>query len=133
MRARDRLVIAGRGDEGAGSVLVLGVAAVAVLLTALLVPLYMALSANRAVAAAADAAALAAADAASGALPGYPCELAALIAAENGARLTSCRLDGITATVAVEGAVFGLPVAAAARAGPPPDGDRHAGRSLGSD
>ena len=113
--------------------LVVGVAAVAVLLTGLLVPLYMALSANRAVAGAADAAALAAADAASGALPGYPCELAALIAAESGARLTGCRLDGIIANVTVAGDVLGLPLAASARAGPPLGADRHAGQSPGSD
>ena len=118
-----------RAEEGAGSVLVLGVAAVALVLCGLLIPLYMALAANRTVAGAADAAALAAADAASGALPGYPCELAGLIASRNGTRLTGCAVEDTTASVTVAGDLFGLPLAASARAGPPPGMPRHEGQS----
>jgi len=68
----------------------------------------------------ADAAALAAADAATGAVPGTPCERAADLADLGGARLISCELDGLLATVHLE-APFGLfPASARARAGPAP-------------
>lgn len=67
----------------------------------------------------ADAAALAAADAASGAVTGVACERAAEIASAQSAAIVSCSLEGLVATVVVEGRFAGLPVSAAARAGPP--------------
>jgi hypothetical protein len=73
------------------------------------------------VAAAADAAALAAADAVSGAVPGIPCERAALLAETAGATVTACETSGAIATVAVRAAFGMLPLTAVARAGPPPD------------
>lgn len=69
---------------------------------------------------AADAAALAAADAASGAVPGVPCERAGQIAATVDAQVVGCDLDGLIATVTLQAPFARLPVAASARAGPPP-------------
>jgi secretion/DNA translocation related TadE-like protein len=68
---------------------------------------------------AADAAALAAADAVTGAVPGIPCELAAQVAARNGATLATCDVAGLVATVTVAVSSFGFEFGAAARAGPP--------------
>ncbi|WP_261165991.1 Rv3654c family TadE-like protein [Microbacterium sp. Marseille-Q6965] len=76
--------------------------------------------ASQRIAAVADAAALAAADVASGAIPGDPCERAREVAQTQGAVVAECALDGIVATVAVEGRFSGLPVTGRARAGPPP-------------
>lgn len=71
-------------------------------------------------ASAADGAALAAADAASGAVTGIPCERAAQVAGEFGARVESCDLDELVATITVS-LRFGPVVArTSARAGPPP-------------
>jgi secretion/DNA translocation related TadE-like protein len=120
-------------DNGAGSVLVLSVAAALLLFTGLLVPLYIGLAAKRTVAGAADAAALAAADALSGAVPGFPCELGERVARLNGASLASCRIDGSDVIVEATGEVLGLPIRAAARAGPLPESGGHAGQSPGSD
>ena len=53
------------------------------------------------VAGAADSAALAAADAASGAVPGVPCDRAAEVASALGARMRSCELVELIATVSV--------------------------------
>ena len=126
-------MIARPSDEGAGSVLVLSVAAAVLLITGLLVPLYMGLAAKRTVAGAADAAALAAADALSGAVPGFPCELGEQVARLNGASLASCRIDGDDVIAEATGEVLGFPIRVAARAGPPPDMAGHAEQSPGSD
>ena len=67
----------------------------------------------------ADAAALATADAAAGAIVGEPCARAAEIAAVAGARLVSCALDGLVATVTVSATFGRLPCTVSARAGPP--------------
>ena len=123
----------GRGDAGAGSVLVLAVVAVTVLLCGLLVPLYTAIAAKRVVAAGADAAALAAADALSGAVPGFPCEVADRAASAVGTVLERCGTEADTAVVTVSLPILGMPVEASARAGPPPVPDRHATQSPGSD
>jgi secretion/DNA translocation related TadE-like protein len=77
------------------------------------------LAAKQRVSAAADAAALAAADTASGLVSGVPCERAARAARLNGARLGSCRVDGLVVLVRAEDEVAGLPIAVWARAGPP--------------
>ncbi len=113
--------------------LVLSIAATVLLIGGMLVPLYMCLAAKRALAGTADAAALAAADALSGAVPGFPCEVAERVAELNGATLASCDLTGSEAIVRVAGEVLGLPIGAAARAGPPPDTPGHAQQSPGSD
>jgi secretion/DNA translocation related TadE-like protein len=107
-------------DAGAGSVLVVAVAAVALVLCGLLVPLYMCIAAKRAVEATADAAALAAADGLSGAVPGFPCDLAEVVARAGTAELEACRTTGDTASVTVGAAVLGIRFTAGARAGPPP-------------
>jgi secretion/DNA translocation related TadE-like protein len=75
------------------------------------------------VASAADAAALAAADTVSGAVTGIPCARAEEVAATAGARVEDCAIDGLIVTVRVSAPFGAWPVAAAARAGPPP-GDR---------
>ncbi|BDZ45767.1 Rv3654c family TadE-like protein [Naasia aerilata] len=122
-----------RTDAGAGSVLVLAVAAACILLCGLLVPLYMAVAAKRVAAAGADAAALAAADALSGALPGFPCEVAAEVARSAGAVLERCRAEADSAVVTVSLRILGMPVSASARAGPPPEPARHAATGPGTD
>jgi secretion/DNA translocation related TadE-like protein len=99
-------------------VLVVAVAAVAVLLCGLLVPLYMCVASKRSLEAAADAAALAAADGLSGAVPGYPCDLAEEIVRAVEAELQLCRTTDDTASVTVGTRILGFPFASSARAGP---------------
>ena len=107
------------GESGAASVVALGLVGAIVALAALLAPVLAVLVATQRVSNAADAAALAAADASSGAVPGVPCDLAAGVAARNGAMLTRCELDGPVASVSVRSTQFGFDVEARARAGPP--------------
>lgn len=104
----------------AGAVGAFGILACAAALSAGLVATGSAAVFAQRLAGAADAAALAAADAASGAVSGIPCELAAAVAGASGAELTSCEIDGLTATVTVSAWFGRLPAAASARAGPPP-------------
>jgi len=115
-------------DEGAGTVLVLGIAGALVLLAAATGVLGDAALARHRAEAAADLAALAAADVLLGRTTGpdgSPCAAAARIAAVNGADITRCSPEAATATVVVEvsvtprGPAAGLGHArAAARAGP---------------
>ena len=106
-------------ESGAASVVALGLVGAIVALAALLAPVLGVFVATQRVANAADAAALAAADATSGAVPGVPCDLAAGVAARNGATLTGCEIDGPVASVSVQSTLFGFAVEARARAGPP--------------
>ncbi|MCR2812765.1 MULTISPECIES: Rv3654c family TadE-like protein [Microbacterium] len=102
-----------------GTVAVVGVLASSMLLGASLLAVGSAAVWSQRLSGAADAAALAAADAASGAVAGVPCERAAQVAATVGAQVLACELDGLVATVTL-GATYGvMPVAVAARAGPP--------------
>lgn len=105
-------------DDGAGTILAVGLVAVVVCLTATALPLYAVFAHKQALAGAADAAALAAADVRIGILPGEPCAVAAVVAQANGAALTGCAVDGLVVTVAVGGAVAGFPVQGSATAGP---------------
>ncbi len=100
--------VAAVGIAGAVAVLAVGIAGVASAATV----------AQRA-ASAADSAALAAADAASGAVPGVPCDQAQRLAESGGARLTSCVLDELIATVSVSIPWGVWEAGASARAGPP--------------
>ena len=113
--------------------LAVAVAGAAILLLGALVPLYRGLEEKVGLAAAADAGALAAADAVSGAIAGPACDAAARVIAANRGTLSGCRVRGQTVTVVVSGTVLGLPIAATARAGPPPQGDRHGVRLQHSD
>ena len=97
-------------DSGAASVVALGLVGAIVALAALLAPVLGVFVATQRVANAADAAALAAADATSGVVPGVPCDLAADVAARNGATLTACedrrtggRRDGAVDAVRIRG------------------------------
>ncbi|WP_448003684.1 Rv3654c family TadE-like protein [Agromyces bauzanensis] len=108
-----------RGNDGAASVLAIGIVGAVVALTAMVVPIVSTFVASQRAANAADAAALAAADAVSGAVPGIPCELAAQVAARNGATVAACEVDGPVATVDVVVSSLGFRLGAAARAGPP--------------
>lgn len=110
---------AAAGDRGAASVLAVGIVGAMVALTAMVVPVVATFVASQRAANAADAAALAAADALSGAVPGIPCELAAQVAARNGAVLAACEVDGPVATVSVGVTSFDFALDAHARAGPP--------------
>ncbi len=110
---------AGDGETGAASIVALGLVGAIVALAALLAPVLGVLVATQRVANAADAAALAAADATSGAVPGVPCDLAASVAARNGATLAGCEIDGPVASVTAQSTMFGFTVDARARAGPP--------------
>lgn len=99
--------------------LALGIVGAVVALTAMVVPVASTFVASQRAANAADAAALAAADTISGRLPGVACEIAALVAARNGAVLNSCEPDGAVVTVAVVVSALGMELPAEARAGPP--------------
>ncbi len=105
-------------DRGSGTIIAVGLAAAIAALTATVLPLYSALAVKQSVAAAADAAALAAADAIVGRAAGFPCEVAARVAAANGASVTACDLDGLVATVSVSRQIVGIAVTARATAGP---------------
>ena len=107
-----------RGDRGSGTVVTLGLGLGIVATLLLVLPLYAALATRHSVAGAADAAALAAADTASGLVPGHPCDLAARVAASNGAFLEKCRVDGLVVTVTVGRAILGLALRESATAGP---------------
>jgi secretion/DNA translocation related TadE-like protein len=109
-----------RRDDGAGSVLALGIIGALVMLAATAIPLYAVLATRSAVAGAADAAALAAADARVGVVGGFPCDVAAEVAAANRVALAACELDGYVATVSVERSVLGFTVRQRATAGPAP-------------
>lgn len=102
-----------------GAPMTLGLIAVAATVTVGLAAVSSAAAFGQRLAGAADAAALAAADAASGAVIGVPCERAAEVAEASGARVSSCELDGLIATVTVAGRFGVLPCEARARAGPP--------------
>ncbi|PJJ55435.1 secretion/DNA translocation related TadE-like protein [Compostimonas suwonensis] len=98
----------------------MAVVATMVALAGLVVPVGVVLVARQGVANAADAAALAAADAASGAIGGYPCDVADVAAGLNAATVTGCELDGLVASVTVSRTVLGFAIASSARAGPSP-------------
>lgn len=107
-----------RDDRGAGAILAIALVMAVVMVGLAGVTLAAALSARQRVIGAADLAALAAADAASGAIAGAPCEVAATVARGNGARLASCDAHGLVLSVTVSWSFAGIPITAAARAGP---------------
>ncbi|MGV8897552.1 MAG: Rv3654c family TadE-like protein [Rhodoglobus sp.] len=107
-----------RSDAGAGSILSVAIIGAVMALTMMLAPLYIGVVARRSVAGAADAAALAAADTAIGRVPGVPCDAAAVVAGANGASIVSCTVDGLIVSVTAQRTVLGIPVTAAATAGP---------------
>lgn len=110
----------GSTDRGSGSVLALALVATVVVVALAALSLGAGLVTRQRVVGAADAAALVAADALRGLIPGVPCELADRVVRSNGAALEECSGDGYVATVAVSGSWLGLPLRAAASAGPPP-------------
>jgi secretion/DNA translocation related TadE-like protein len=103
-----------------GSVLGVAVVGGLVALTGTVLPAYAALAVRQSVAGAADAAALAGADVAVGIAPGYPCEVAARVAAANGSGLASCQVDGLIVTVEASRIILGIAAVSSATAGPPP-------------
>ncbi|WDF32884.1 hypothetical protein PTW37_13635 [Arthrobacter agilis] len=112
-------------ERGAGTALMTGIALLALILVAVAGVFVLAASAASKAATAADLAALAAADSARGLAAGQPCEIAATVAAQHGARVEQCLVeDPATGTVLIRVTVDGpglLPRAAgAARAGAPP-------------
>jgi secretion/DNA translocation related TadE-like protein len=116
-------VIRPRGDRGAATVLVLAVAVAVLAAGAVAAMAGAAVALRHRTAVAADAAAVAAAvRAAAGIAPA--CGAAARVARADGARLTSCTLQGSVAEVVVETVVAGWqrwwlsPVRLNARAGP---------------
>ncbi|MEO5534072.1 MAG: Rv3654c family TadE-like protein [Pseudolysinimonas sp.] len=115
---RHRLVESG-DERGSGGVLALAVLALVTVLALAAIGLGVALAARQRAIAAADSGALAAADTALGIHPGAPCLQAAAVVETYDARLASCDLDGVIATVTVSVTVAGIVVNARARAGPP--------------
>ena len=107
-----------RDDRGAGAVLAIALVMAVVVVGLAGVTLAAALSARQRVIGASDLAALAGADAASGAIAGVPCEVAAAVARGNGTRLTGCEARGPIVSVSVSCSFAGIPISAAARAGP---------------
>jgi secretion/DNA translocation related TadE-like protein len=107
-----------RDDRGAGAVLAIALVMAVVVVGLAGVTLAAALSARQHLIGTADLAALAAADAASGAIGGEPCEVAAGVARGNGTRLASCEAQGLVLAVTVASSFAGIPITAAARAGP---------------
>lgn len=106
-------------DAGSGSVLALGLLAAIVIVTTTVQAVALGTVAHARAFAAADASALAAADAASGRVGEVPCEAARRVASAHRARLVSCRLDGLVATVSVAVPAPLADAPASATAGPP--------------
>ncbi|MDQ1607905.1 MAG: hypothetical protein QOE16_637 [Microbacteriaceae bacterium] len=106
-------------ERGAGSLFAVGVVASVLAVTSMVITVALALAVKQRVTGAADAAALAAADIASGAIAGYPCDVAAGVARLNGAELNRCEVNGLVATVSAGAAYLGFDISVAARAGPP--------------
>jgi len=100
-------------------VLAIGILAVAVVLALAAIGLGAALAARERLTGATDNAALAAADVARGIVPGSPCAVARRVLVAAGASLDSCELAGTVVTVRASETIAGIPVGAAARAGPP--------------
>lgn len=129
-RVRERQESSVNKDEtGAGTVVAAGLALAMLLLLALVLALGQAAVAAAKAAKAADLAALSAADSYRGLAPGDPCNVAADVAAHNGAVLTSCSLGGdfsVQVEVSV-GTPLPWPATGLARAGPPPDTIRPGG------
>jgi len=119
-RRLPRAAAGGATDAGSGSALALGIVAAIVALVAVLLPLYSVFADRARIAAAADAGALAAADAVAGFSAVDPCSLAAALAAEAGATMASCVVDGLVVTVVVSDAILGVTLTQTATAGPPP-------------
>ncbi|MDQ1588341.1 MAG: hypothetical protein QOJ77_1506 [Microbacteriaceae bacterium] len=109
-------------ESGAGSLLAVGVVASVLAVTSMVVTVSLALAVKQRVTGAADAAALAAADTASGAIAGFPCDVAATAARLNGAELGRCEVSGAVATVSARAGYLGFDISVAARAGPPGEG-----------
>jgi hypothetical protein len=107
-RGRVRVRWSTGDDRGAGAVLALAIVAAVVVIGLAAVGLAGGLAARQRVIGASDLAALAGADAASGAV------------AAGGARLASCRVDGLVVDVAVVASFSGIALQAHSRAGPPP-------------
>lgn len=108
-----------RHEQGSGSILAVAVVAALLTLVTLSTPLYAVLSAKHRAASAADASALAASAVALGIVPGFPCTVAASLAAAHRVALTRCEVDGAIVTVRVSVLILGFDVPAAATAGPP--------------
>lgn len=112
-----------RREDGAGTVLAVGlVFAILVLMVMMLALGQTAVAAAKA-ATAADLSALAAADAYRGISTGPPCQIAGEVAGRHGAALTECTLAGdqsVLVKVSVKTALPWLSTGMA-RAGPPPD------------
>lgn len=123
------------GERGSGSVLTVAIVASVALFAMAVIPAGAVLSRRQAVAGASDAAALAAADARSGAIAGHPCDLAERVARANAARVASCELDGLVATVSATGTVGPFRITTRSTAGPPrePSGPRAAHPRAGAD
>lgn len=77
----------------------------------------VALVRSQSLAGAADAAALAGGDALLGWVGGEPCAVASRVAEANGARISSCAVEGLELVVTVSGTALGVPIERSARAG----------------
>jgi secretion/DNA translocation related TadE-like protein len=106
-------------SAGSGSLLGIAICGGVAATVALLAPLFIGLTLRAEIGGAADAAALGAADVAAGIVPGTPCAEAASIAVANGAILSGCQVDGLVVSVSVSTTFWGIPLVAAATAGPP--------------
>jgi secretion/DNA translocation related TadE-like protein len=122
MHVSRRLMRRFASESGAGSLLAVGVLASVLAVTSMVITVSLALAVKQRVTGAADAAALAAADTASGAIAGFPCDVAATAARLNGAELVRCEVSGAVATVSARVGYLGFDISVAARAGPPGEG-----------
>jgi secretion/DNA translocation related TadE-like protein len=107
-------------EDGAGTVLAIGLVAALVAALLLAAAAAVLLDAHRRVSAAADAAALAGADIALGNATGLPCVGAERLVRTGGLRLGACEQRGALVRVSVSTVVLGVRIGAEALAGPPP-------------
>ena len=107
-------------DEGSATVLSLGLSAATVVFGGAIVATLHMMSLAQEIQQVANLAALAASDVAMGVAPGIPCRVARAIVAKNGFELSSCELDGHSATVSVASSQWGVPISRRAHAAPQP-------------
>lgn len=108
-----------RSDEGAGSVVTLGIVAALMVVTSALALAAGAVFTLHAAQSVIDDSALAAADSASGHSSGYPCDRATELAAGKSVVLASCEISGHSARVTSTVILLGISVPIRAQAGPP--------------
>jgi secretion/DNA translocation related TadE-like protein len=107
-----------RSENGAGTVLAVAIIGSLVAALAFAQLAFQVAYTGQKTQAAADAIALATTDSVRGLAGGYPCEVAKDLAVRNKVTLDECRVIEFDSFIRIHVEIFGMPIAAKARAGP---------------